>query len=188
MRSGRGTPPPWLAAYFERTLLDYPWADPEISSLVFEAGDNRILGFMGSHVRHLLIDERPIRMGCTGQLVTDPRERHLAIGTRLVRTYLSGLQELTITDGATDVVHEIWVRLGGYALHPGSFVWTRLFRPWRAVGEMWLELRRDERPRRFLRPIWAVLDSPMTRLRGRRRDPRRARGRADAASASPVPC
>jgi hypothetical protein len=164
MRSGSGTPPPGLAPYFERTLLDYPWADPDIPSVVFEAGDNRILGFMGSHVRRLRIDERPIRMACTGTLVTDPRERQLGIGARLMRTYLSGPQDLTITDGATNVVHEMWVRLGGHALHPGSIVWTRLFRPWRAVGDMWLELRGKERLRRILRPAWPVLDSPTTRI------------------------
>ena len=38
MRSGGRTPPPLLAAYFERTLLDNPWADPEIPSLVYEGG------------------------------------------------------------------------------------------------------------------------------------------------------
>jgi GNAT superfamily N-acetyltransferase len=164
MRSGLGTPPPGLAAYFERTLLDHPWADPDLPSLVFQTVDKRILGFIGSHARHLQIDERPIRLGCTGSLVTDPHRRHLGIGARLLRTYLSGPQDLTITDGATDVVHEMWVRLGGYALYPGSVEWTRLFRPWRAIGDRWLEHRGKERVRRVVRPAWPVLDSATSRI------------------------
>ena len=49
-RSGSRTPPPGLAAYFERTFLDHPWADAEIPSLVYVDGD-KILGFLGSSVR-----------------------------------------------------------------------------------------------------------------------------------------
>jgi hypothetical protein len=164
MRSGRRTAAPGLAAYFERTLLDHPWADPEIPSLVFEGEGNRVLGFMGSHVRRLLIDGRQIRMGCGGLLVSDPQERRLGIGAWLLRRYLSGPQDLTITDGATDVVHEMWVRSGGYALHPGSLVWTRLFRPWRAVGDLWLGLQGKERLQRILGPAWAPLDAPTSRV------------------------
>jgi hypothetical protein len=166
MRSGTNTPPAGLASYFERTFFDHPWVDAQLPSLVFETGDGRVVGFIGSYVRRLLIDERPIRMRCAGQLVTDPGERHLGIGARLLRSYLSGPQDLTITDGATSVVHEMWSGLGGYAMHPGSFIWTRLFRPWRTVGDMWLEVQRKQRLRRFMRPAWRVLDAPTTRIIG----------------------
>src|SRR3954451_14722064 len=82
MRSGGTTAPAGLAAHFERTALDHPWSDPEVPSLFFET-DNRILGFIGSYVRRLLVDDRPLRMSCAGQLVTDRGERNLAIGARL---------------------------------------------------------------------------------------------------------
>jgi hypothetical protein len=75
---------------------------------------------------------------------------------------LSGPQELTITDGATDVVHEMWAHLGGYAIHPGSLVWTRLLRPGRAVGDRWLERRGSEGWRRVARAAWPLLDAPAT--------------------------
>jgi hypothetical protein len=164
MRSRQPTPPHGLASYFQRTLLDQPWADPEIPSLVFDAGDGHILGFQGSHARRVLIDGRPIRMACAGQLFTDPRTRQLGIGARLLRSYLSGPQDLTITDGATAAVHEMWVHLGGYALHPGSIVWTRLFRPFRAVGDLWLEVKGKPRLRTVAAPAWAALDAATTRL------------------------
>jgi hypothetical protein len=164
MRSGRPDPPPGLATYFERTLVDYPWADPEIPSLVYEGGDGRILGFLGSHVRRLRFDDTQIRMGCSGQLVSDPDERRLAVGGKLLRSYLSGPQDLTITDGATDVVREMWVRLGGHVLQPGSIVWTRLMRPFRGVGDQWLERRGRERWRAPARPVFSALDAATARL------------------------
>jgi hypothetical protein len=160
VRSGRTTSPPGLAGYFQRTLVDQPWADPEIPSLAYETDDGRILGFIGSHVRRLLLDGRQIRMGCAGQLVSDPAQRRLAIGARLLRAYLSGPQDLTITDGANEVVHEMWTHFGGYASHPGSLVWTRLLRPLRAVGDRWLEIRGRERWRRVAGVAWPLLDGP----------------------------
>jgi GNAT superfamily N-acetyltransferase len=162
VRSGRPTPPRGLASYFERTLLDHPWVDPDIPSLVFDSGDGHILGFQGAHVRRVRLDDRQIRMACGSNLFTDPRTRQLGIGARLLRSHLSGPQDLTITDGATAVVHEMWVRLGGYALHPGSVVWTRVFRPFRAVGDLWLEVKGKARLRTIARPAWALLDAPMT--------------------------
>jgi hypothetical protein len=164
MRSGSRTPPPGLSTYFERTLFDHPWTDHDVPSLVFDAGDQRILGFIASHVRRLRINGRHIRMGCSGQLISDPRERHLGIGARLLRSYLMGPQELTITDGASDVVHEMWLRLGGYALYPGSLVWTRLFRPWRALADMRLERQGKHRLLRIAGRAWPVLDAPTTRI------------------------
>jgi hypothetical protein len=164
VRSGRPSPPAGLASYFERTLLDHPWADPDIPSLVFDAGDGRILGFQGVNVRRMSIDGRQIRMACGSTLFTDPHTRQLSIGARLLRSYLSGPQDLTITDGASPVVHEMWVRLGGYALYPGSIAWTRPFRPFRAVGDLWSDVRGKPRLRTLARPAWAVLDATLTRV------------------------
>ena len=141
--------------------LACPWTDPGIPSLAYEADDGRILGFIGSHVRRLVLDGRQIRMGCAGQLVSDPAHRRLAIGARLLRAYLSGPQELTITDGATDVVREMWTHSGGYAAYPGSLVWTRLLRPLRAVGDRWLEIKRRNRWRRVAGVAWPLVDGPI---------------------------
>jgi hypothetical protein len=162
MRSGRPQAPPGLAGYFERTLLDHPWADAEVPSLVFEDDEGHILGFMGSHVRRLVLDGRPIRMGCGGQLVSDPDQRSQAIGAMLLRRYLAGPQELTITDGATQVVRDMWVRLGGHTLHLASVGWTRLLRPSRAAGDHWLDRGGHDRWQGIARPVLSALDAATT--------------------------
>jgi len=132
-RSGTGTPPPGLADYFRRNLVEHPWVDPEIPSLVFETAPGRVAGFLGSHVRRFRFDDRPIRLACSGQLVTDPDVRHEAAGAFLLRRYLAGVQDLTITDGANAPARGLWEGLGGETLHLPSINWIRIFKP-AAVG------------------------------------------------------
>lgn len=128
-RSGSPDPPPQLAGYFERTVLDHPWYDPEIPSLVYEGADGEIVGFLGSHVRRLRVDGRPIRMAASGQLVADPTTRQRGVGALLMRHFLAGPQELAITDGATETVRQMWTGLGGQALVHASIGWTKVLRP-----------------------------------------------------------
>jgi len=110
-------------------VLDHPWADPEIPSLVYESGDGTIAGFVASHVRRMRHGADPLRMACSGQLITDPAYARRGIGALLLRRYMSGPQELTITDGATEAVRSIWQGLGGSASALSSMSWTRVFRP-----------------------------------------------------------
>lgn len=135
MRSGSSAPPPGLAGYFERTLFDYPWVDPEIPSLVYEQ-NGVIVAFLGSHVRRLVLDGAPIRMACSGQFVSSPAMQKRGGGALLLRKYLAGPQELTITDGASAPVGRMWERLKGQTVWLNSLTWTRIFRPWSAIGTL----------------------------------------------------
>lgn len=128
-RSGSSTPAPGLAAYFERTFFDHPWFDPEIPSLVYVDDDGAIAGFLGSSVRRLLFRGERIRLGVSGQLVTDPRVRARAAGMFLLREYLGGAQDLTVTDTASEVVRRIWERLGGDTFQLACVGWIRIFQP-----------------------------------------------------------
>jgi hypothetical protein len=163
MRSGGRTPPPLLAAYFERTWLDQPWADPEIPSLVYEGDDGRVVGFVGSHVRRLRFDGRPIRMACPGQLISDPAHRHHAAGALLMRKFLSGAQDITVAEGPTSV-RRMFEKLGGVALQSPSVNWSGLFRPARVLGEKWLARSRRTRWEAPARPIFAATDAAATRI------------------------
>jgi hypothetical protein len=137
-RSGSGMPPQGLAGYFERTLLDHPWADPEIPSLVHLDEHGTVTGFIGSHVRRLSLEGKPVRMACGGQLMSAPAARNRAVGTLLLRRFLAGPQDLTMTDGATEATRRMWRGLGGSIGHLGSITWVRLF-DWRSAGEQALE-------------------------------------------------
>jgi GNAT superfamily N-acetyltransferase len=160
MRSGSGTPAPGLADYFERTLLDHPWADPQIPSLVYAEAEGKITGFIGSHVRRFRLDGQPIRLACGGQLVADPDARRKAVGALLMQRYLAGPQDLTITDTASLPTHAMWPKLKGKEVSLGCISWTRLFRPLRFSADRTL----PERGMKFTGPVWSTLDSVTNRI------------------------
>jgi hypothetical protein len=145
MRPGAATPSPELRAWFERVVFDHPAADPEIPSLVaVEAGG--LAGFLASHPRRLQLDGAAARLACSGQLVVDPKARRRATGALLLRTYLDGPQDLTITDGATELVRAMWERLGGEAAHPQCIEWLRTLRPGSLAATLWARRRGRPRP------------------------------------------
>lgn len=164
MRSGSRTPAPQLGAYFERTLLDHPWADAEVPSLVYETTDGGIAGFLGSHARRLRFDGQPIRAGYSGQLISAPAVRNKGIGALLLRRYLAGPQQVTLTDGATTEVRRMWERLGGNTVYLSSLGWTRFFRPFRAGGDRLLTRLGRSTWTPYLRPIWSLPDAVAVRV------------------------
>ena len=133
-RSGGATPPAPLAGYLERLCLDAVWADPEIPPLVAEGGDGAIIGFLGSYPRRVRLDGRALRVGCSGHLVAEPSNP--GIGALLTRTYMQGPQDLTITDGATDYMRQIWRTLRGRVRTAPSFGWYRVLRPTSTVASL----------------------------------------------------
>ena len=141
VRSGSEEPPPDLASRLGRALLDQPWTDAEIPSLVYEDSEQGIVAFLGSHPRRLRAGGRRLRLGCSGQLVAHPGADMPGVGALLLRRYLAGPQDLTITDGATEQVREMWERLGGSTNGLCSVGWTRIFRPGR-FARLMVERRR----------------------------------------------
>jgi hypothetical protein len=131
-RTGHDTAPAGLADYIARLCLDAPWVDPDIPALVSEARDGRIVGFLGSYPRRVRLDGRVLRVGCSGQLAADPTTP--GVGAMLARTYMRGPQDLTVTDGATDLMRRIWRTLRGRVRTAPSFGWYRVLRPTSAVA------------------------------------------------------
>jgi hypothetical protein len=123
-----------LRVAFEQMFLNQPLSDPSIPSLVIEGADGAILGFIGSLVHRMRFEERPVRLACSSSLVVSPRARQLGAGGLLLRKYLAGPQDVTITDTAGTATERIWKRLGGSMYHLGSVNWLHPLRPVRAVA------------------------------------------------------
>jgi hypothetical protein len=128
MRSGSSQPAPGLEDYFRR-IAAAPWADPEIPSLVWDDPEAGVVGYLGSHVRRLSLDGQPRRLACSGQLIADPDYPRPGVGALLLRTYLAGPQDITITDGANEDVRIMWEALGGQSLASASIGWTIVLAP-----------------------------------------------------------
>ncbi len=159
MRSGRSEPSAGLVDCFRRFFLAAPGHDPEIPSLVYEDSTGRLTGFLGVQVRRIRFDGHPLRMACSGPHMMLPEARGPA-GVFLLRQFLQGPQDLSITDGATDEARRLWEHLGGQTALAPSLGWTRPLRPLGFAGE-WLAKRRPalDHTVRFGRPLLRLADA-----------------------------
>jgi hypothetical protein len=159
MRSGQRRPDPAMVDFFRRTLLEQPWADPELPSLVAMDEDGRIAGFIAAEVRRMCLRARPVRIVWSQHLVVDPQQRHKALGALLMARVLRGPQDATATDTATELVDQMWTRLGGETLYLKGIHWIRVFRPWHVAARLAADRLKRPRARTGLRPLAGALDA-----------------------------
>jgi hypothetical protein len=120
---------PWLADFLRGTLLESPWLDPEIPSLVAPSEDGGIAGFIASNVRPVMVDGVRLRGACCAHLIVDESARSRALGPQLLGRYMAGPQDLTFTDTATEVVARMWRSFGGRSDGQRSCGWMLVLRP-----------------------------------------------------------
>jgi hypothetical protein len=121
---------PFLAA----TLIDNPWADPELPSYVAVDERDEVIGFVGSQARRLRLGERRLRGVCSSHLVVVGDRRAGLAGALLLRKILAGPQDLTWTDSANDTVLQLWESLGGEMDYSRCFNWMLVLKPFRWLG------------------------------------------------------
>jgi len=119
--------------YFERVFLRNPWRDDALPSLVHEGTDGRITGFLGVLPRRMLLDGMPVCVALSSQFIVDPNSRALGAGVGLLKAFLTGPQDLSLTDEANNASRKLWEGLGGSTALLYSVQWTRLLRPSRFV-------------------------------------------------------
>jgi ribosomal protein S18 acetylase RimI-like enzyme len=147
--------PDALAAYFERILLRNPWADAELTSLVYENADGRIAGFIGAIPRPMMFRQQPIRVVVATQMMVAPEARGIA-GRELVRALLAGPQDLTLTDAANDPARLVWKGVGAIEAPLYGFEWERVLRPFQ-------RLRHSTVPRHLATRAAGVVLQPLLR-------------------------
>ncbi|CDN52460.1 Hypothetical protein RG1141_CH00930 [Neorhizobium galegae bv. officinalis bv. officinalis str. HAMBI 1141] len=156
-------PSPSLIAYLEEAFFDHPWAEPDIRSKVFAEADGRVSGFIGVFPSRLELDGRPLRAAFAGSMmVRNPKENPLA-GARLLRSFLTGPQDISLTETANATALGMWQK-AGHPLDPGySMNWLRILRPASAAVEI---LARRLRPATLLRPLGRIADrgAALTRM------------------------
>lgn len=138
-------------AVLERSLIDHPWAASEPSTLVAVDDAGRVIGSIGAQERPLLFEGTKLRAVCVSHLVVEPQQRAGAAGALLVRTLLSGDQDLTFTDSGTEEVVRIWAAFGADVDHSRTGGWMVVTSPARWLARAGgTALRRGESRRRFL--------------------------------------
>ncbi|HML14235.1 MAG TPA: hypothetical protein VK456_13080 [Xanthobacteraceae bacterium] len=153
-RDARVAAPASLASYLRDLYFAHPWRDPDLTSKVFVA-DGTVRGFIGILPLRLAFRGATLRGAVAGSLMVEkPQENPLA-GARLLRAYLSGPQDVSLSDSANAVSRGMWERLGGKTMPTESMEWVRAFRPLSTA----LALAGDSAPLlRFARPLAAAAD------------------------------
>ncbi len=142
-------------SFLAQTLIDSPWADPELPSLVAVDDQGDILGFIGAQVRRLRFDDRELRGVCCAHLTVAADRGAGPAGALLLRRLLSGGQDLTWTDSPTEGVVRMWRAFGGHLDHPRSCDWMLVLKPVRWAGGIVAAMARRA-PMREALPVAAL--------------------------------
>ncbi|BCW90760.1 hypothetical protein sos41_39350 [Alphaproteobacteria bacterium SO-S41] len=123
-----GLPPQSLIAHLRDVYFDHPWHDPQMPSHVFVSANGTIDGFVGALPLRLRFKGEPVRASIAGALmVRDPASRPMA-GARLLRSFMSGPQALSLGDTANWTSKTLWERIGGRTLPLASMEWLKIIR------------------------------------------------------------
>lgn len=149
---------PWPgdARFLAASLMDHPWADESLPSYLAVDGGGEVVGFIGAQARQLRFGDRTIRGVCCTKLGLAPDRRTGAAGALLMGRLLSGPQELTWSDSATDVVVRLWRLYGGHLDHVRACDWMLVLRPGRWLRSVLAAAMRRQTIRRDLIPVGAL--------------------------------
>ena len=115
--------------FLANTLIDYPWAEEDLRSLVAVDDEGEVVGFVGAQVRRMTLDGRPLRGICVSHLVAAPGKRAGPAGALLLSRLLSGPQDLSWSDSANKAVVRMWRTFGGHVDHTRVCDWMLVLRP-----------------------------------------------------------
>lgn len=154
--------PASLAGYLKDLFIDHPARQPELSSLVYVAPGGNIGGFIGVLPLALSLGSRRLRAAVAGSLMVDRPSANPLAGARLLRSFLAGPQDLSISETANEVSRRMWERLGGRAAPSYSMEWVRILRP---AGFAVASVEPAFAPARALGPLAGLADRLAGRLK-----------------------
>src|SRR5213593_3948352 len=111
MRGGDRSETQALSAYFDLVFFRNPWNDAPLSSLVYEDRGG-VTGFLGVIPRRMSLEGRPVLVAISNHFMVDPAARQSLAGVQLMKTFLSGPQDLSLAEG-NDLSRKLWEAVGG---------------------------------------------------------------------------
>ena len=149
------------ADHFEEIFFRNPWYDEALPSLVYQEPAGRIIGFLGVMPRPMLLNGQLIKAALSSQFIVAPDSR--AVGAMLLKAFLAGPQDLSLTDEANSISRKLWERLGGTIAMLYGIHWTRPLRPSRFAVSLLSSFFQESKPLSYLasasRPICNLADA-----------------------------
>ncbi|HKQ75624.1 MAG TPA: hypothetical protein VJ810_18140 [Blastocatellia bacterium] len=161
--SRRELPAAALPDYFEQVFFHCPSPDEELSPLVYQESDGRIVGFLGVASRRMMLRDRPIRMAVSFHFMVESESRSTMAGVQLLRTFFSGPQDLSLTDGAGHIGRKVWEGVGGATAFLYSQFWTRILKPTQHIADLFGRRKILAPLARALSPLCYVADKAVRR-------------------------
>jgi hypothetical protein len=153
-RNNHNPPPRSLELCLNEILFDHPWFDPELPSRVFVTPEGKVGGFMGTVALHMSYRGKAVRAAVPTSLAVENPARYPLAGARLVRAFLSGPQDLSISEPANALSQGLMTRLGAEQVPSESMEWLRIFEP----GGFALSLLGDHPAARIAAPLFRLGD------------------------------
>jgi hypothetical protein len=143
--------------------------DDGIVSRVFENTQGKILGFFGALPRRMSIQGETIRLAFGSNLVVDPESRASVTAMQLVRAFMKGSQDISITDSANEMSRPLLRSLGFTVVPIYSLQWARPLRPIQYALNGLSRLNKKSRAlaisRSSAKPFCSLADAMATRMR-----------------------
>ena len=149
--------------YLEQANLDNPWVSASIPTLVSEKAGN-IDGFLGVIPQRMQFRGSQIRTAVCSALMVEKNQsgqRNPITGVSLLRRFLQGDQDLSLTDTANDITRKIWTGSGGSIAHPYCYTWLRPLKPLKMLMDVGLE---SDRLVRMMSPLLGMGDAVLRRM------------------------
>jgi hypothetical protein len=140
--------------------LDGPVVDPDITSLVHVGDNGAISGFLGVNVVPMAFSGRTLKAAFCGALMVENHDKQPLAGARLLKAFLSGRQDLSLSETANKTSLEMSKALRGRAFAGYSLEWMRAFTPAAFACDM---VFRHSRLRNGLLPVARGLDGLVRR-------------------------
>ncbi|MBB4193033.1 hypothetical protein GGE45_001618 [Rhizobium aethiopicum] len=118
-----------LITCLENFYLSGPTVDRQIPSLVHVNDKGAISGFVGVNVVPMKFSENRLRAAFGGTLMVRDREQDPMAGARLLKTFLSGPQDLSLSETANTTSLEMAKALRGVPFASYSLEWMRILKP-----------------------------------------------------------
>lgn len=124
-----GTAPSDLRSYFRELFLENPWQEEGIVSRVVEDNQGKIVAFFGTIARRMAFQGKTIRFAFGSNFVVDPESRVTMAAIQLLRAFMKGPQDVSITDSANENSRQMLRSLGFSVVPVYSLLWARPLRP-----------------------------------------------------------
>lgn len=122
-----------LRSALYEVFFGHPWRDDSLPSLVYQDHTRRVVGCLGVMPRPMSMNGRPIQAAISHTFMVERGSRSTLPGVELVKSFLSGRQDVSVAQAGGNAGRRILEGFGGSTSLLHSLGWTRVLRPSRYV-------------------------------------------------------